>query len=78
MNKYYWIGRFQHYEVDRFEYNEDKKLLILYTPLNEIITEIDFKDSDIDLSTYIDEEINEYLLENFEEYVDISTDVYGV
>jgi hypothetical protein len=68
MDKYYWEGFLSKYEVHSFSYNEYDKKLYLYDNYNRIIVELSFDDGDIDLSTFTDDEINDYLLENFEEY----------
>jgi hypothetical protein len=72
--RYYWRGHFGTYEVMGFGYDEDRKILYLYTydkdtRQQEIITETSFVDSEVKLETFTDEEINEYLLDFFEEYV---------
>lgn len=67
-DRYLWHGWFATYEVGRFEYNEDRNVLTLYTFDNKSIIEISFADSDAKLETFTDDEINEYLLEYFEEY----------
>jgi hypothetical protein len=69
MNKYYWQGFLNKYEVHSFTYDEDDKKLYLYDNYNRIIVELSFNQSDVDLSTFTDDEINDYLLQNFEEYI---------
>lgn len=64
---YTWQG-IHLYDVSDFEYNEEKKLLIIYdSNTRGIIVELDMVNGP-DLATYTDEEINEYLLDTFEEY----------
>lgn len=66
--KYFWQGHMSKHEVWGFEYDEDSKILTLYNTNFMTITEISFEHSEVDLSTFTDEEINEYLLDFFEEY----------
>jgi hypothetical protein len=68
MDKYYWDGYLRKHEVHSFSYNKHDNKLYLYDKYNRIIVELSFDDSDVDLSTFTDDEINEHLLENFEEY----------
>lgn len=68
VDRYLWHGWFATYEVGRFEYYEDRNVLTLYTFDNRTIVEISFADSDARLETFTDDEINEYLLDYFEEY----------
>ena len=66
-SRYIWQG-IHLYEVSGFEYNEEKEALIIYgSKAVGTIVELDMIDGP-DLATYTDEEINEYLLDTFEEY----------
>lgn len=66
-SRYIWQG-IHLYDVSGFEYNEEKELLSIYdSDTGGIIVELDMVDGP-DLATYTDEEINEYLLDTFEEY----------
>jgi hypothetical protein len=69
MDRYYWQGYLNKYEVHSFSYNEHDKKLYLYDNYNRIIVDLSFDDGDINLSNFTDDEINDYLLENFEEYI---------
>ena len=72
IDTYYWLGDFGNYEVKEFEYNEDTEVLTLYTYADNIrhtIVELSYADSHVQLETFTDEEINEHLLETYEEYV---------
>ena len=68
MLKYYWQGFTKKHEVWGFEFDEDKNVLVLYNKNHETITEIYFDETDVQLWTFTDEEINEYLIDFFEEY----------
>lgn len=68
MLKYYWQGFTKKHEVWGFEFDEDKNALFLYDKKHKIITYIDFDEFSADLTTFTDEEINEYLIDFFEEY----------
>lgn len=70
IDRYYWNGHLGSYEVIMFEYDEDKEVLTLYTygDLRRIV-DISYADSHVRLETFTDEEINEHLLETYEEYV---------
>lgn len=68
MTKYYWQGFTKKHEVWGFEFDEDKNVLTLYNREHETITEIYFDEFSADLTTFTDEEINEYLIDFFEEY----------
>jgi hypothetical protein len=68
MDKYYWQGHFFNYEILRFEYDEELKRLRLFDVHDWIVADLSFAEARVDLSTFTDDEINDYLLENFEEY----------
>lgn len=61
--------------VKDFEYiDDDKGVPILYTyadvkEVRRTIVELSYADSHVKLETFTDEEINEHLLETYEEYV---------
>ncbi len=61
------------YEVVYFEYDEDKKELFLFTRgesdhSHKVIVSLSFEESDVKMETFTDDEINEYMLDFFEEY----------
>lgn len=73
IDKYYWDGAANTYEVVYFEFDEDKNELVLFTrgehvDSHKTIVSLSFEDSDVRMETFTDEEINEYLLDFFEEY----------
>ena len=74
VDHYYWLGYLGHYEVKGFMYNEETKVLTLYTYTDvkeeiRTIVDLSYADSPIQLDTFTDEEINEHLLDTYEEYV---------
>ena len=80
--KYYWDGHLESYEVVYFEFNEDYNTLTLFTRGDlpdslKVIVTLDFEDTSVQMETFTDDEINEYLLDFFEEYraVEIDTDI---
>ncbi|MDD4068849.1 MAG: hypothetical protein PHF05_00180 [Candidatus Izemoplasmatales bacterium] len=73
-DSYYWLGYLGNYEVKGFMYDEDTEVLTLYTYTDvkediRTIVDLSYADSPIQLDTFTDEEINEHLLETYEEYV---------
>jgi hypothetical protein len=68
MDRYYWQGYLNKYEVLRFEYNEELERLRLFDVYDWIIADISFAGENSNLANMTDDEINDYLLENFEEY----------
>ena len=74
IDTYYWLGYLGNYEVKGFIYNEDTEILTLYTYTDDekdikTIVDLSYVCSPIQLETLTDEEINEHLLETYEEYV---------
>lgn len=74
VDHYYWLGYLGNYEVKGFMYDEDTKVLTLYTYTDvkediRTIVDLSYADSSVQLDTFTDEEINEHLLEAYEEYV---------
>ena len=74
VDRYYWLGYLGNYEVKGFMYDEDTKVLTLYTYTDvkeeiRTIVDLSYADSPVQLDTFTDEEINEHLLETYEEYV---------
>lgn len=74
VDHYYWLGYLGNYEVKGFMYDEDTKVLTLYTYTDvkediRTIVDLSYADSPVQLDTFTDEEINEHLLETYEEYV---------
>ena len=73
VDRYYWHGFLGSYEVKGFMYNEDTEILTLYTYEDDeedirTIVDLSYTDSHTQLETFTDEEINEHLLEVYEEY----------
>jgi hypothetical protein len=68
MDRYYWQGYLNKYEVLRFEYHEELERLRLFDVHDWIIADISFAGENSNLANMTDDEINDYLLENFEEY----------
>jgi len=73
IDRYYWDGYLGTYEVVYFEFDEDKNELVLFTRGQhvdslEVITRLSFEGSEVQMKTFTDDEINEYLLDFFEEY----------
>lgn len=74
IDRYYWLGYLGNYEVKGFMYDEDEEVLTLYTYTDDekdikTIVDLSYDNSLVHLETFTDEEINEHLLEMFEEYV---------
>ena len=67
IDRYYWKG----YEVKGFEYDEGAEVLTLYTDADKTIVDLSYAGSPVQLETFTDEEINEHLLETYEEYVHV-------
>jgi hypothetical protein len=68
MDRYYWQGYLNKYEVLRFEYNEELERLRLFDVHDWIVADISFAGENSNLANMTNDEINDYLLENFEEY----------
>ena len=71
---YYWLGYLGIHEVKGFVYDEDTEVLTLYTYTDDekdirTIVDLSYADSPTQLETFTDEEINEHLLETYEEYI---------
>lgn len=74
IDTYYWLGHLGTYEVKGFTYNEGTEILTLYTYTDDekdirTIVDLSYVNSPVQLETFTDEEINEHLLEIYEEYV---------
>ena len=74
IDRYYWLGYLDNYEVKGFVYDEDTEVLTLYTYTDDekdirTIVGLSYAGSPVQLETFTDEEINEHLLETYEEYV---------
>ena len=73
VDHYYWLGYLGNYEVKGFMYDEDTKVLTLYTYTDvkeDIRTIVDLSYADSTCSVaFTDEEINEHLLETYSMYM---------
>ena len=68
MDRYYWQGYLNKYEILRFEYDEELERLRLFDVHDWIVADISFAGENCNLANMTNDEINDYLLENFEEY----------
>lgn len=66
--KYFWNDKNERKEIEAFEYDENNDIIILYDINNEVIIKLDESYEWNNFENTTDDEILDYLIEEYEQY----------